>query len=95
VIDPYGYYERLGSWLMSMEEVIGWYVRGELRGFTLTKREDHWLMTLKITKKGQPMVCFVSGQNLAQTIHFAALDVARGTAKWREDRYKSTVSNGS
>lgn len=87
VIDPEGLYERLGAWLLAGVEVLGWYQRAELTGYSMKKRERDWFLIVRANVKGKKKVAFYSGHNPADCIKAFALDIKRNFVSWKDDLY--------
>lgn len=83
------YFGRWSEWVLCIDEVLAWYEGVILRGYTLNKRENDWLLVVRADhpKKGR-VVCFFTGMNPGDVWkHVAYLLANEPGVQWRPDRY--------
>ncbi len=90
-IDPSGLYARAGTWLLDLPQVVGWYDKGTYTGHTLKRRENGWLLILRMEQRGKPMVAFQGGDDPEDCVREMARKLRAHRAGFRPDLYVSTV----
>lgn len=73
-----------------IEQEVAYYSGYVLRGINFSKRDDGWLMIVKVDgKRGKPLVTFIHAPTPAECMEVMeqALRTRHYTLKWREDKF--------
>lgn len=57
------------------------------RGFQLRQRGDQWLMTVKVTEDGVPLVGFWTGATTTACVAMFVRHLSEDTIRWNRDKY--------
>ena len=82
--------KKVKDFMMEPEKIIQWDTGWTLSGYTLTKKEDGWLMTIKVTSgKGVRKVAFIHTNSVYNcwAYLYKALTTTGVRVKWRDDRF--------
>lgn len=77
----------LGEWVLLLDEVLPWHTKTVYRGHTLKQTDVGWLLVLRGTRAGMPVVCFYTADTVYDCWHMLAGNVGHNNVPWREDRY--------
>lgn len=79
--------EAATRYLLCLLEVVAWYSGGVYDGHTLSRKEEGWLLVVRVRLDGRPMVAFSFGARPADAVGQFARSLARGSVQWRPDKY--------
>jgi len=80
------------DFILEPEKETTWQTGWLLSGYTFTKRDDGWLLTLKCTsRKGVRKVAFIHANTVLDCyqLWYSAMVSNSFTLKWRDDKYNS------
>lgn len=83
---------RIYSTIADLEKTIAYQTGVVLEGITFTRKNTHWVMTIKVRgKKGEPLVAFVDAHTIADLLQFldAAIHTKAVHLKWYPDRFRT------
>jgi len=87
-LDPSGRYDQCARWLMTFPSEFEHWTGKELIGYTIKKKPDEWLLTVKARKGDKEMVAFLSGGSPFECYFtLAVLIKQRDGLKWRPSLY--------
>lgn len=83
---------RLITWVATLDHTLAWYQGRVLTGWSLRKKEDEWLMVVKVNKRGRGdkpvhQVAFFRGMDLMETFKALAFAIRRDLITWKQDKY--------
>ena len=80
---------RMLAFIMTADEAIPWHTGYTYYGLNLKRQAQGWFMVVAAKRpKGERVVSFYAGRKPWDCFAALASDVAHGTVKWTEDRYK-------
>lgn len=80
--------EQAAAYIILLGESLGFWGRRTLTGFTVTKKEDGWLLIVKALHKGKPEVSFTHAATYQEAIKEWANGLVYDLVKWRPDQFK-------
>ena len=80
---------KLASSLLVLEQEIAFLTGGTLTGWNIKKRPDDWLVVIKITRKGKPLVAFAGVHCLADAYTVPMAMCAGDVLQFRPDKFAS------
>lgn len=74
----------------NLSEDMGWYGQSVLESIQLKRKENTWLLVVKVKKKGVSWVCFAEAETIDDAIKlFEAFCLSKATTglRWTKSRY--------
>ena len=80
---------ELYALLMLMVYQYDWFVNSgySLRGFSFRQRDGRWLLTVKVSESGTPLVVFVTAENPTDCVYRFYSLAFEDRLSWVRDRY--------
>lgn len=75
-----------------VEHEVAFLTGGQLTGYNIKKKEDHWLVILKIERRGQSLVAFVDCHAWDEVFNYPLQCIAHNIVHWHADRFASGPS---
>ena len=84
---------RVVWWISACEELLAWHYRAVFHGFTCRKRDDSWLLVVKVrarlsAAKPEDQVAFFAAQTFWECWRLFAHQMHNGTVSWKKDKYR-------
>lgn len=80
------------KFIIDPEKETVWATGWMLTGYTFTKKDDGWLLTIKVcSQSGVNKVAFITAPEIASCyeLWYSAMTTTSIKLKWRDDRYKN------
>lgn len=84
-------HHRLMWWVTSLDEVLPTYEHAEYRGHTLKKTADNWLLVVRVTKGGRPLVSFYTEHRPWACWMRLAIDIKHHKVFWKVDKPRKST----
>ena len=79
--------EKAGQMMLTFEEAIPWYTGMTYDGHTLKRKTEGWLLVVRVHDNGNPLVCFIGGEDPTDCARSFAIAAIYGGVVWHEDKY--------
>lgn len=78
-------------WLSALDEVFGWYYGATLNEMKVTRKQDGWLLIVKVTKGSKHLVAFFNVETILDGLESLANGISHHNIAWKEDQYPPNV----
>lgn len=86
---------RLGLFIADLPKEVGWWWGGSLTGFSLSRKRDAWLLTVKLTKNDEHYVVFQPAKSILDCFWTLASNLKKNQLPLRVDKWKKGLDKST